>query len=239
MHYIIKLRKHVNCHLLKGGIAMAIGKIEPINSTTPSASVSSVTTASKTLQSQIQMKQQTLKKLSSDSNLSINEREKARQELEKEIEALKRKLEQMRLKQEEEKKSEKAEQKKEAELEKVSETQTEKEENNTTAVKKSEEHKQETIELSAKEVQKILDTNLFLKDEMVQQGVEYDKQNNVRILTAEIDQDEIYGQDTSSKEEELKELREEENFWQEAKNKENKQEPQPVVHPDMQVVIQQ
>jgi len=62
MHYIIKSRKHVNCHLLKGGIAMAIGKIEPINSTTPSASVSSVTTASKTLQNQIQMKQQAQKR---------------------------------------------------------------------------------------------------------------------------------------------------------------------------------
>lgn len=217
---------------------MAIGKIEPIKSTTPTTSVSSVTSATKTLQNQIQMKQQSLKKLSNDSNLSINEKEKARQELEKEIEALKRKLEQMRLKQEEAQKSEKAEQKKELELEKSSETQTEKENNNTTAVQKSEEHKKETIEISAEEAQKILDANLFLKEEMVQQGVEYDQQNNVRVLTAEIKLDGLHGEDTSSKEEQLKELQEKENFWLNAKNKDTKQEPQPLISPDMQVVIQ-
>lgn len=217
---------------------MAIGKIEPIKNTTPTTSVSSTTSASKTLQNQIQMKQQTLKKLSNDSSLSVNEKEKERQELEKEIEALKRKLEHMRLKQEEAQKTEQAEQKKEANLEKVSETQKEKEENNSTAVQKSEEHKKETIEISAEEAQKILDTNLFLKEEMVQQGVEYDKQNNVRVLTAEIKLDEIHGEDTSSKEEQLKELQEKENFWLDAKNKDDKQEQQPLISPDMQVVIQ-
>ncbi|MBQ6843554.1 MAG: FlxA-like family protein [Agathobacter sp.] len=218
---------------------MAIGKIQPIKSTAPITSVSSVTSASKTLQNQLQLKQQTLKKLSNDSNLTIDEKEKERQELQKEIEALKRKLEQMRLKQEEAQKSEKAEQKKETELEKVSKTQTEKEENNATAVQKSEEHKKETIEISAEDAQKILDTNLFLKEEMVQQGVEYDQQNNVRVLTAEIKLDEIHGEDTSEKKEQLKELQEKENFWLDAKNnKEKEQKPQPLISPDMQVVIQ-
>ncbi len=238
MHYIIKSKKPINCHLLKGGITMAIGKIEPIKSTTPTTSVSSVTSASKSLQNQIQMKQQTLKKLSNDSSLSINEKEKERQELEKEIEALKRKLEQIHLKQEETQKIQETEQKREVELENVSETQTEKEENNSTAVQKSEEHKKETIEISAEEAQKILDTNLFLKEEMVQQGAEYDQQNNVRVLTAEIKLDELHGEDTTSKEEQLKELQEKENFWLDAKNKDTKQEPQPLVHPDMQVIIQ-
>lgn len=217
---------------------MAIGKIEPIKSTTPSTSVSSVTSASKTLQNQIQMKQQTLKKLSNDSSLSVNEKEKERQELEKEIEALKRKLELMRLKQEEAQKTEKAEQKKEVDLEKVSETQTEKEENNTAAIQKSEEHKKESLEISAEEAQKILDTNLFLKEEMVQQGVEYDQQNKVRVLTAEIKLDEIHGEDTTSKEEGLKELQRKENYWLDAKNKDTKQELQTLISPDVQVVIQ-
>ena len=40
------------------------------------------------------------------------------------------------------------------------------------------------------------------------------------------------------KEEELKELQEKENFWLDAKNKDTKQEPQPLISPDMQVVIQ-
>lgn len=218
---------------------MAIGRIEPISSSTPTTAISNVTSASKNLQNQILLKQQNLKKLSSDSNLSVDEREKQRQELQKEIEELKRKLEQMRLKQEETEKTKEAEQKKELELEKASETQKEKEENNTSAVHKSEEHKRENIELSANEVQKILDTNLFLKEEMVQQGVEYDQQNTMRVLTSEIKQDELYGVDTSSKEEQLKELQEKENFWLDAKYKNQKQETPPLINPDMQVVIGQ
>lgn len=217
---------------------MAIGRIERINPTTPSTAVSSVTSASKNLQNQILMKQQNLKKLSTDSNLSIDEKEKQRQKLQKEIEELKRKLEQMRLKQEETKKEEEAKQQKEVELEKASETKTEKEENYTFAVDKSVEHKQETMELSADEVQKILDTNLFLKEEMVQQGVDYDKKNTVRVRSSEIKQDELHGLDTTEKEEELKELQEKENFWADAKNKQNQTEKQPIVSPDMQVVIE-
>ena len=92
---------------------MAIGRIEPIRSTTPSTAVTSVASASKTLQNQLLMKQQNLKKLSTDSTLSIDEKEKQRQELQKEIEELKRKLEQMRLKQEETKKAEEAKEQKE------------------------------------------------------------------------------------------------------------------------------
>ena len=224
--------------MLKGGITMAIGKIEPINTTTSVASTQTVNSTSKNLQNQIQLKQQSLNELSKDASLSASEKEKARQKIEKEIEALERKLEQMRLRKEEAKKSEEAKQKKEADLEKVSETQTEKEENNTSAVQKIDEHKKETVELSAKEVQKMLDTNLFLKDEMVQQGVEYDQENNVRVLTAEIKLDELHGEDTSEKEEQLKEMQEKEKLWRDVQNKNTKQEPQPLVHPDMQVVIQ-
>lgn len=216
---------------------MAIGRIERISSATPSTAVSNVTSASKNLQNQILMKQQNLKKLSNDSQLSVDEKEKQRQELQKEIEELKRKLEQMRLKQEEAEKSEEAKQKKEVEVEKASETKTEKEENNASAVHKSEEDKREAMELSANEVQKMLDTNLFLKEEMIQQGVEYDQKNTVRILSSEIRQDELYGFDTTSKEEQLKELQEKENFWVEAKNEDNQSEVPPLINPDMQVVI--
>lgn len=216
---------------------MAIGKIAPISSTTPTSAVSSVTNASKTLQNQLQMKQQTLKKLSTDSTLSIDEKEKQRQELEKEIEALKRRIEQMRLKQEDEKKTAEAEEKKEIELEKASEAKTEKEENNETAVNKAEEHKQETQEFTAKDAQKILDTNLYLKEEMVQQGVEYDQQNTVRILDSQIKQDELRGTDTTLKEEQIEDIQKREKFWIDNKNKENEQKQKALISPDMQVVI--
>ena len=217
---------------------MAIGKIARISNTTPASAVSSATNTSKTLQNQLQMKQQTLKKLSTDSTLSIDEKQKERQELEKEIEALKRRLEQMRLKQEDEKKATEAEEKKEIELEKTSETKTEKEENNEDAVKKSEEHKKETTEFSAKDAQKILDANFFLKEEMVQQGVEYDQQNTVRVLDAEIKLDELHGADTALKEEQIEDIQKREKFWIDNKNKENEQAQKPLISPDMQVVVQ-
>ena len=59
---------------------MAITKVGKISNITPPKAVSNVTNASKTLQSQLQMKQQTLKKLSSNSSLSIDEKEKQRED---------------------------------------------------------------------------------------------------------------------------------------------------------------
>lgn len=218
---------------------MAIGRIEPIRSTTPSTAVSSVASASKNLQNQILIKQQNLKKLSTDSSLSIDEKEKQRQELQKEIEELKRKLEQMRLKQEETKKAEESKKRKDLEIEEASETQTEKQENHTSAVEESEEHKHEMTELSANEVQKMLDTNFVLKEEMVQQGAAYDRENTVRILSSEIKQDELYGTDTSAKEERLDTIRDKGSFWTDAKYKAQEPETPPLIHPDVQVVINQ
>lgn len=218
---------------------MAIGRIEPIRSTTPSTAVTSVASASKTLQNQLLMKQQNLKKLSTDSTLSIDEKEKQRQELQKEIEELKRKLEQMRLKQEETKKAEEAKEQKDLEIKETSETQTEKQENHTSAVEKSEEHRRETVELSANEVQKMLDANFVLKEEMVQQGVAYDRENTVRILSSEIKQDELYGTDTSSKEERLDIIQDKGSFWTDARYKAQEPETPPLIHPDVQVVIDQ
>ena len=218
---------------------MAIGRIEPISNVTPSTTVTSVTSASKNLQNQLLAKQQNLKKLSTDSSLSVDEKEKQRQELQKEIEELKRKLEQMRLKQEETQKAEEAKQKKEIELEKAAETQEEHKENEAIASSQMHEDKNEEIKLSANEVQKMLDTKLFLKEEMVQQGVDYDKQNTVRVLSSEIRQDEIHGSDTSEKKEELKELMREKNFWTDAKYKDKEPEVPPIISPDMQVIIEQ
>ena len=218
---------------------MAVGKIERISSVTPSTATSNVTNASKNLQNQLLMKQQTLKKLSNDSSLSIDEKEKERQKLQKEIEELKRRLEQMRLKQEETEKAEQTEQKKEVDIEKATEAQEEKKETELTASQEMHENKQETIQLSADEVQKMLDTNLLLKEDLVHQGAEYDQQNRVRVLSSEIRQDEIHGTDNSSKKEELKEVRQKGDFWEDARYKNEKSKTPPIVSPDMQVVIEQ
>lgn len=213
---------------------MAVGKVSAINNITGTTAVQNVTSTSKNLQNQLLAKQQNLKKITTDSTLSLEEREKQRQKLEKEIEELKRRLEQIQLKAKEAEKSEKEIEEVESEKE-VEETKEEKKEDVSAFVKEEEIKKQEQI--PAEDVQKILHHNLYLKDEMVEQGVAYDKENTVRLLYAEIHQDEIRGMDTSSKEEDVKELQEKENFWEESKNKKLEDEKSKVINPDMQVVI--
>lgn len=216
---------------------MAIGKVNRVNNISASTPVSNTTSISKNLQNQILAKQQNLKKLSTDSQLSVEEKEKQRQELQKEIEELERKLEQIQLKSKEAEKMEKEVEKVESEdeIEKAAE---EKEYNREVFASKEKEDNQKNKEpIPVEDVQKILHHNLILKDEMVQQGVAYDKENTVRILLAEINQDEIRGLDTSAKEEEIKEIREKEIFWRDVKNKNNEIEKSKIVNPDMQVVI--
>jgi len=219
----------------EGALLMAIEKINRINNVAAPATVSNT---SKNLQTQLMMKQQNLNKLANDSKLGADEKEKKLQELQKEIEELKRRLAQMRRNQEEAEKAAKAKQTQDIDLEKAAETESQKEENNTSAVEKTEEVKKERVELSAKEVQEMLDTKFELKQEMIQQGAEYDKQNTIRVLSSEIKQDEIYGTNTTSKEAELKELQTKENFWVEAQNEAKQPEVTPLINPDMKVILE-
>ena len=220
---------------------MAIESIQRISMAAPSSAVTSLTTASKTLQSQLQLKQQNLKNLSNDASLSLEEKAKQEQAYKAEIEMLKRKLEQLRQKQKEEKTSEKAEENREIETKELDKTQAEKDQTNKTseekAVQQDNQHKQEIKELSLDEVQKILDDNFTLKEAMIEQGVAYDKENYVRRLSAEINQDELLGSDTSAKEAELKKLLTQEDHWQNAKMKQTMEEPAALIHPDVQVSI--
>lgn len=222
---------------------MAIESIQRISMAAPSNAISSTTTASKTLQSQLQMKQQSLKKLSNDASLSAEEKAKQEQAYKKEIEMLKRKLEQLRQKQEEEKSAEKAKENKEVKTKEVDKTEAEKEVTDKTseekAIQQDQEHKTEIKELSLDDVKEILDNNFTLKETMIEQGAAYDKENYVRQLTSEINQDQLLGSDTTSKEAELEKLLTQENHWQNAKAKQTQsaQEPAPLIHPDVQVSI--
>lgn len=214
---------------------MAVGKVGRINNISGTTQVSNISSTSKNLQSQLLAKQQNLKKLSTDSSLSLEEKEKQRQKLEKEIEELKRRLEKMRLEAKEAEKTEEEIEKVESEK-KVEETKEEKEVGKTDFMKKEEEHKiQEQIPVE--DVQKILHHNLYLKDEMVEQGVAYDKENTIRLISSEMNQDELRGLDTSSKEEQVKEIREKEIFWEDVKKEKTTEQKAPIVSPDMQVVI--
>lgn len=211
---------------------MAIEKVNQISNSATSNAVSNNTAVNKNLQTQLMVKQQNLKQLSTDAQLSVEEKEKQRRELQKEIEELKRKLEQMKQRAE---KQEAKEMKVQEKIEKVSE---EKEDGREVPVaEKSEESEKQYIPVSTEEVQKMLQYDLFLKEEMVQQGAAYDKENRVRVLSSEINQDEMRGFDTSVKEEQLKDVYKKENFWIDAKMRLKDQEKAEKVEPDMKVVI--
>lgn len=220
---------------------MAIESIQRISMATPSSAITSIMTASKTLQSQLQMKQQSLKKLSNDASLTAEEKAKQEQAYKAEIEMLKRKLEQLRQKQKEEKATEKMEQNKEVEVKELDKTESEKEVTDKTSeeasIQQSNKDEKEIKELAPDEVQKILDGNFSLKETMIEQGVAYDKENYVRRLTSEIRQDQLLGSDTTSKEKELEKLQTQENHWKNAKTKQTTAEPAPIIHPDVQVSI--
>lgn len=217
---------------------MAIESIQRISMAAPSSAITSTMTATKTLQSQLQMKQQNLKKLSNDASLSAEEKAKQEQAYKKEIEMLKRKLEQLQQKQEKEEDSKKTESNKEVkvntetDVKKLNETESDKEVTEADA-----EEKTELKELSLDEIQKILDDNFALKETMIEQGAAYDKENYVRRLTSEIKQDQLLGSDTTAKEKELEKLLTQENHWQNAKTKQTTAEPAPIIHPDVQVSI--
>lgn len=201
---------------------MNIGKVSQINSVTPTNAVSSITNRTKNIQNQIMSKEQNLNRLSTDSQLSMEEKAKKRQELQKEIAELNRKLELMRAEQEEAEK--KAEMKKEQEellkeesLEKTSDSKA------SGDPSKTEKDKTKQEDLSIQDVQKMLSTNMTLRNDLIENSANYDKENTVRVLKAEIKLDELHGADTKSKKEELSELREKENFWIQAKYEQNEE----------------
>ena len=183
-------------------------------------------TSSKTLQTQLANKEQSLNRLSSDSKLSAEEKAKERQELQKQIAELNRKLRLLRMEQEEEAKKTQKEQEKKAALQEkmlsdtVSQhspakdglTDTRKTEEvsketpnpeNTVQTEKESTVKSEPVTLSSQDVQKILVANSTLQKNRVQNQVMNQKEHTEHILEAEIKMDEIHGNENTFKQKEL------------------------------------
>lgn len=223
---------------------MAIGKVEPINAISSSNAVSAINNTSKNLQNQIQTKEQNLNRLSTDSKLSREEKEKKRQELQKEIEELNRRLELMRLKKEEAEKKAEVKQEKEADRkEKIQEElSTDKfstDSSKTVDFSDPKKEEEKPMDMSVQDVQHMLHSNLNLRNDLIENGTDFDKQNTVRVLKTEIQQDDLRGMDTSSKKEDLQELREKENFWIEARNEAYQKQRETSVALDIQLSIEQ
>ena len=204
---------------------MPIEKISRVTSVTPTDAVSSATSRSKTIQSQIMAKEQNLDRLSNDSKLSMEEKEKKRRELQKEIEELNRKLELMRQKQkEDEKKAELRKKRKEdmqpdsvKEKHSTDITQSTSSTSPDALAEKDYQEKVQQEKANLEDAQEMLNTNRNLREYMIETSMDYDKENRVRILRSEIKLNTLRGSENKKKQEELDALTEKQNYWIKAK----------------------
>lgn len=219
---------------------MNVGKItsNQINPA-PVTHATVATSNSKNIQNQITTKQQHLSRLTSDSKLDAQEKEKKRREIQKEIDELNRKLELARMKQEE------ADKKAAKELQKTDELKSQildeattksadatkmlsekadaekaDEEKQADAAKSIEvEEKQKHIDMAIEDVQKMLTADYELQKELTQKHVDAQIESTINVIKSEIRQDQFYETDTSQKEAELETIQAKENFWTEEAQK--------------------
>ena len=165
--------------------------------------ISLIDTETKTIMNQITSRQQSLNRLSSDSEMSAEEKAKERQEIQKQIAELNRKLRMLRMEKKEEAK----------EIEKEQKQKTVSEENTDKKVPQIEEAKSSTVadtekqqeknSVSPQNIKNILEAGSVLQKERIQQKVEQKEEAMQNILEAEIKADELYGTDTTAKKEKL------------------------------------
>ena len=165
------------------------------------ATISPIDTETKNIMNQITNRQQRLNRLSSESEMSAEEKAKERQEIQKQIAELNRKLRMLHLEKKEEAEEIEEEQKtasEEKDEEKISQIETEKKSPVTEA-----ERQQKKNTVSPQNIQKILEAGTILQKERIQQKVERNEEAGQNILEAEIKADELYGTDSTTKREKL------------------------------------
>lgn len=220
---------------------MAIGNVtlnSSISTTAPNA-VSATANESKNLENELMHKQQRLKDLSSDSEMTAAEKAKKQQEIQKQIAELNRKLELKRMEEQEEaQKAAKEEAQKaaskEEQLEEIASTDQKKEESS-----KEYEKKMEELKTSAADMQQFIKNDLLLQQARIQENVIQKNSQTGNILESEIKSDTFYGSDTQAKEEELAKLRQVEDYKiKEKEPRQVKQDPLGI-HPDAKIVIRE
>lgn len=194
---------------------MAINKVSfniAIPNTTSSTGSTAMDSESKSLQNQLTIEQRRLKQLSSDSEMSAEEKAKELQEIQRQIAELNRKLRMERTEQtEEEKKAAKEQeqkmlQQKELPEEAVSESQKE-----TEASEKVSGEMQNSV-LSVQDVRIMFAADSLLQQDRVRASADRVKESREDVLEVEIQLDGLYGSDTEAKEEKLSTLRKEDAF---------------------------
>jgi len=217
---------------------MAIKPVS-IDRISPTASVAAVSKVSadsdtRTIRTEINSKQQHMKKISSDDTITATEKEEKRRQLQKEIDELNRKLELKKQEQEEKAKEAAARQEKLAALNEEtrkadalkksddSEMDKKKIESESSEFQKeevnSEKEEPQRTDIPVKEIQEMLSSEYLLQKEQLQQQVNMNTENTIQVTKSEIDQDKRYGSDTTKKEAELEALEQKQNFWSDAQN---------------------
>lgn len=183
-------------------MSVNVTNLNKVSHNTAAAMISPIDTETKDIMNQITSKQQNLNRLSSDSEMSAQEKAKERQEIQKQIAELNRKLRMLRMeKKEEMKKSEKEQEQKtilEENKEEVSKKEAEK-----NSFDEEIEKQQVQGNVSPQNIRNLLEASAAVQKERIQQNVEQEEKAVQNILEAEIKMDELYGTDTSAKKEKL------------------------------------
>lgn len=186
------------------------------NVSTNSLSIASA--ESKTLQTQIAGKQQSLNKLTSDAKMTVSEKEKERRKINQEIAELNRKLRQELLKEQEDSRELKKEQEKKKIIkeELLQELNPKKEDTPASSSESQEDTAQEdtsaTTDIPVVTLKNVLSADSAIKLSRVEEQISRDMEGRQDILAAEIQSDELYGMDTTAKKEELSNMRRKEPF---------------------------
>lgn len=176
---------------------------------------------SKTLQSQIATKQQSLKRLSSDVQKTKEEKEKESEEIRQQIEELNRRLKMLQMEKKKERAEQLEEQKKEKETARLSEErvavkETAEEESQKEQTQKTvtQERKEpvEKVNVPADKLQKMLAVDSLWQQERLQNQVARKQERREESLATEIKSDTLHGNDNETKKKELSEMRRKEAF---------------------------
>jgi len=193
------------------------------NVSTNSLSIASA--ESKTLQTQIAGKQQSLNKLTSDAKMTVSEKEKERRKINQEIAELNRKLRQEQLKEQEDSRELKKEQEKKKIIkeELLQELNPKKEDTPASSSESQEDTAQEdtsaTTDIPVVTLKNVLSADSAIKLSKVEEQISRDMEGRQDILAAEIQSDELYSMDTTAKKEELSNMRRKEPFQIESLHK--------------------
>ena len=202
-----------------------------MNSANPnitSMTVSRAEKESKSIQSKLTNEQQRLNKVSSDEDMTTQEKEKKRREIQKQIDELNRKLRMLRMeKKEEEERAQEEQEKKivlKEELLEDSKTKT----TNDTKKKDDKDHEhqdkvREEQKSSAKKfvstVKNMISDEYAVQTDTIEKNTYNQKEHVKNVKKAEIKADEIRGDDTSVKRQELSEMRRKDHINEQIKNK--------------------